>query len=236
MSSDDNDKWEKARSLTEGPQAAPLPVLNTRWLWGVVVVVPMFLSAGVYWLHSVPAGQETKFQTTTVNLMLVDGADADVPVPVMPEAKAEFSEGIDEPLVDATYRAIPEEAKAASHPPAIEPQVEQEIAPTAAPSIPRQTAAGASSSVFRQKLLSHIARYRRHPGTIVSKQRQVVQVMFAMRRDGAVSKIWVRQSAGYAALDQAAMETVRQSQPLPQIPNDLPGELTVMIPIAFDPN
>jgi protein TonB len=58
--------------------------------------------------------------------------------------------------------------------------------------------------------------------------------MFAMRRDGTVKDIWIRNSSGHDLLDAAAIDTIRKAQPAPRIPSELPDQLNVLIPVAFD--
>jgi protein TonB len=84
-------------------------------------------------------------------------------------------------------------------------------------------------------LLSHIARFRRYPE---DARRQgvkgVVTVLFAMHRDGSVSGVWVRTTSGNLELDTAAIDTIHRAAPLPAIPSELPDNLNVLIPVAFN--
>ncbi len=89
--------------------------------------------------------------------------------------------------------------------------------------------------MFQRMLLSHIARFRQYPSAAKSGQHGITQLVFAMRRDGTVSEVWIRNSSGSQLLDEAATDTIRRAQPLPTIPADLPDQLTISLPISFDP-
>lgn len=55
-----------------------------------------------------------------------------------------------------------------------------------------------------------------------------------MRRDGMVTDVWVKASSGFNALDLAAVDTIRNAQPLPRIPSELPDQLNISMPVAFN--
>ncbi|MDQ8728073.1 energy transducer TonB [Bradyrhizobium sp. LHD-71] len=200
---------------------------------GIAILVPIMLSAGVYWLHHVPPGSQRHAEGPLVEVRLVQ-EPAREPAPlVVTRPDIAISTGRPEPLVAAPERSIPEETTTMAS-----------VAPTTVPaeSAPARSATArvsampsGSASAFRRQLLSHIARYKRHPnGGQADGVRGVVQVLFAMRRDGTVIETWVRTSSGHVLLDQAATETIRRAQPLPAIPADLPDKLTILLPMSFD--
>ncbi|HEY4275029.1 MAG TPA: TonB family protein, partial [Rhizomicrobium sp.] len=92
------------------------------------------------------------------------------------------------------------------------------------------------ASEFERQLLAHIEPYRHYP-TGVGRDRPtgVVEIMFAMDRDGIVTGVWIKQSSGYPILDQEAVATVLRAQPLPHIPQDLPSPLNIALPVSFAP-
>ncbi len=90
-------------------------------------------------------------------------------------------------------------------------------------------------SAFQRILLSHIARFRQYPVGAKTGQHGVTQLVFAMRRNGSVSEVWIRETSGSRLLDDAAADIIRRAQPLPAIPADLPDQLTIRLPISFDP-
>ena len=218
----------------EGPPAASLPGLDTRWLWGIVVVVPVMLTAGVYWLHHLPAGPDARAGGPIVEVRLVLEPVRD-PAPDTARPAVATSQGRPEPMIEALHRPIPEETSVvASAPAVVTPGLTFEHSPSVTTSKPRPVAKG-SASAFQRTLLSHIARFRRYPQLARFGEHGVAQVIFSMRRDGTVGEVWVRQSSGHLILDEAATETIRRAQPLPAIPQDLPDKLTILLPISFDP-
>jgi protein TonB len=92
------------------------------------------------------------------------------------------------------------------------------------------------ASEFERQLLAHIEPYRHYPaGVGRDKPTGVVEIMFAMERDGTVTGVWIKQSSGYPVLDQEAAATVLRAQPLPHIPQDLPAPLNITLPVSFAP-
>lgn len=221
----------KDRGLTP---VAPMPGFDTRWLWGIVIVVPIVLTTGVYWLHQLPSGPNARAGGTIVEVRLVQDLVHD-PVLVAARPDEATSKGRPEPMIEAPNRPIPEETTTiASAPATVTPGPSVERSTSVTTSRPQPVATG-SASAFQRTLLSHIARFRRYPQSARSGEHGVAQVVFAMRRDGTVSEIWVRTSSGHLTLDEAATETVRRAQPLPTIPRELPDRLTILLPISFDP-
>lgn len=97
-------------------------------------------------------------------------------------------------------------------------------------------ASSADYSDYRHRLLDHIRPHQFYPDDArPDRLGGVVQVGFAMQRDGTILEIWVESSSGYAVLDQAALDTVRRAQPLPLVPAVLPNTMDVMLPISFTP-
>jgi TonB family protein len=94
----------------------------------------------------------------------------------------------------------------------------------------------ASYSEYRRRLLDHIRPHQFYPAEGRAQRMQgIVQVGFVVERDGTVLEIWVETSSGFAALDAAAVDTVRRSQPLPFIPASLPDAMDVFLPVGFTP-
>jgi protein TonB len=206
-----------------------------RWFIGTVVLVPMLLAAGVYWLHQMPAGPLARSGDAVIHVELVQ-------TPSPATAVQQASVQTNPPIAD--FRMAPSIAEQA------QPSFEQEASPappTAAPksiSLPQQQPAGAGQGQppqagaalrFQRLLLAHIERFQRYPGAARRDGMQgTVLVAFSMRRDGSVVRVGVKSSSGRPVLDQEAVETVRRAQPLPAIPPDMPAQLTVLLPVAFD--
>lgn len=214
-------------------RAPALSVFDARWLWGIVVIVPILVSAGVFWLHHLPAGPQARSGGPIVEVRLVQET-APAPVVVALRADQQQSEGRPEPMIEAPNRPIPEEtATVASTPATVAPGPDAERSAVTPESRAHAIPSGAASA-FQRKLLGHIARFRRYPAAAPGAPHGIAHVMFAMRRDGTVSEVWVRRSSGHLVLDEAAAETIRRAQPLPNIPADLPDQLTILLPVSFD--
>lgn len=223
--------------LTPGAEwHTAVPGLNVRWLVGVAVIVPFLLAAGVYWLRHAPAGPAMTAADPVVEVQIIPLRDHAPPVreAALPSNQTTLPLR-SEPLVEDRNRSIPDETLTA--PTSAEPAPTQAPAAAAVRSVPDTSAprpAPRTTAAFQQTLLQHIARFRYYPDQARRDRVQgIVQLVFAMERDGTVRDVWVRASSGSSILDSAAIETVRNAQPLPRIPADLPDQLNVLIPIAF---
>ncbi len=212
--------------------ATAAPVLGFRWLVGAALVVPVLLAAGVYWLHNVPAGPGPRPGDSFIEVRLVSSAAptdlrSEILVRQTPAPPSEPLMKAPEQVIDQSVGA-PSLASLEPSPPATQ-KLE-----AAAPAAPTQLPANRAALQFRRALFSHIAKYQHYPKEARNAGIQgAVQIVFTMRRDGTLADIWVQTSSGYAALDAAALDTVRKAQPLPGIPNELPDRLNILIPVAF---
>jgi len=90
-------------------------------------------------------------------------------------------------------------------------------------------------SEFERTLLAHIEAYRRYPATALrDRPLGVVEVIFAMDRNGIVLDIRIKQSSGSSDLDKEAVAAVLRAQPLPHIPEELPEPLNITLPVSFE--
>lgn len=213
--------------------ARSIPYFDTRWLWGVVIISPIIFSAGVYFLHHMTLGSQEKAGFPVVEVRLVQ-QHVTSPIPPSPQSNL-TSEGRREPLIEAPNKPIPEETKTAALDPAPTPAVPIPEKSEATPGSQPRGAAVGTMSAFQRVLLSHIARFRQYPAGAKTGQHGVTQLVFAMRRDGSVTEVWIRETSGSRLLDDAAADIIRRAQPLPVIPTDLPDQLTIRLPISFDP-
>lgn len=214
---------------------AAAPTLGLRWFVGVALLMPLLLAAGVFWLHRVPVGTGPRGPGSVVEVRLITVAEPPLPpiAATLPASVAPTKPF--EPLVDDPNRSIPEDAIAPlpSEPgrasqPVTGPAPASSAAPVRAPTSP-------AAAIFQRTLLSHIARYRKYPDQARRDRAQgTVQLIFAMRRDGMVTDVWVKTSSGFNALDFAAVDTIRNAQPLPRIPSELPDQLNISMPVAFN--
>lgn len=93
---------------------------------------------------------------------------------------------------------------------------------------------GAEVLAYRQRLESHLARYRIYPASARAQGREgVVMLHFEMTHEGKVLNAWVSESSGIAEIDREAVEAVLRAQPLPPFPNSWPGELDILLPVTF---
>ncbi len=225
----------------ENPESYPDATSGVSWQWrwivGSIVLVPVLLAAGVYWLHQQPSGPLARSGDSTIRVDLI-------PTPGPAVEYKQASAQSNPPIAD--FRVAPSIAEPA------QPSYEQEATPTqpvtaARPaSVPQPSPAGEGQGKpaqagaalrFQRLLLTHIERFQRYPAAARRDGLQgTVLVAFAMRRDGSVVRVGVKSSSGRPVLDQEAIETIRRAQPLPAIPSDMPDQLTVLLPVAFEPN
>lgn len=196
------------------------------------LILMLLLTGGVYWVRLQPTSAPDAEQGTAVQVRLLPTTEpAVVPLPVpqpTPLEKAGSSldattDRSDTPADDAaTHPPVPE-ATAASVP------VEDAQAKQDAKAKTNQVAAK-----FQEMLMRHIARFERYP-TAARKDglEGTTQVVFVMRRDGSVLDAWVTSSSGQILLDTEAVDVIHRAEPLPTIPDELPGQLSILIPIAF---
>jgi protein TonB len=87
---------------------------------------------------------------------------------------------------------------------------------------------------YRQRLASHLARYRAYPAAARAAGHQgIVTIRFVMTGQGVVLDAWVETTSGIAEIDREALASVRRAQPLPPFPPTWPGRLDVSLPIVF---
>jgi protein TonB len=106
--------------------------------------------------------------------------------------------------------------------------------PGDAPTVGWSTEEMTANLSFQRELLAHIAAYRRYPDAArAARLNGVVNVRFAIDRDGGVLDVWVQDSSGHPALDQEAIDTIRRAQPMPIVPPILPSRIDLVLPIEF---
>ncbi len=231
-----------SQTLAGDPETSPTdwhsaaPTVGLRSLAGIALMVPLLLAAGVYWLHQVPAGTGPRATDTVVEVRLIAPQE---PIEQRQDAPLQPSQAAlnpqPEPLVEDPNRLIPTETVVSAP---SEPGRPASAATTSAPAsaaAPVRMPTIQIAKIFQTALLSHIARYRRYPDAARQDRLQgIVQAVFAMRRDGTVTEVWIKSTSGHKLLDVAAIETIRRAQPLPKIPSELPDHLNILMPVAFD--
>lgn len=112
--------------------------------------------------------------------------------------------------------------------------VPQTTAPKSLPAPPANHASSNTEVTWEALLLAHLEKYRRYPAAARARREQgVVHVTFRMNRQGQLLSAAIARSSGSAALDRAALDTLRRAQPLPPIPADKPDPLELSVPVEF---
>ena len=117
---------------------------------------------------------------------------------------------------------------------------------TAAPSAERQAhaasmaAAGAAASAaampsYRDRLASHLQRYKQYPSEARSAGRQgTAMLSFTVTRSGNVTSSRLAGSSGDSALDAETLAMIRRAQPLPAFPTEMTqSSLSFTVPVRF---
>jgi protein TonB len=203
-------------------------------LFWIPLAISLLVIRGGYWLQERATASAAPEQTSTIQVRLVVGAEpmsiaAEAPPPpVAPTPSAQPQEEAAEEPDRRTNDPMPSYAS-----PTINSARTSRVGSTAAKAIaPLQSS---TATNFQKTLLRHIERYQNYPGLARRLRLQgTVLVLFSMRRDGAVLDVWIKTGSGAPILDQEAIETIRRAQPLPPIPSELPSQLNVVIPVAFN--
>jgi protein TonB len=196
-------------------------------------IVVMLFIGGVYWLRlQVDSAGGPSEPQSVVQVQLLPRPDP-IPIPATDSrttstaaiAPAQVNEHDDATSADQqSLAALPSEASAAS--PSLPNAIRSEMSD--APPDP-------AALQFKQALFRHILRYQRYPKAAESRGLQgTVKAVFSMNREGKLLGVWIKSSSGQAALDQAAIDTIRRAQPLPRIPSVLPDSMTVDVALGFD--
>lgn len=114
------------------------------------------------------------------------------------------------------------------------PAIPETTAPRSIAAPPGRQASSDAKATWEALLLAHLEKYRRYPARArAAKQQGVVHVRFRMNRAGSVLSASVQQSSGFATLDRAALDTLRRAEPLPAIPDDMPDQVELTLPVEF---
>lgn len=83
--------------------------------------------------------------------------------------------------------------------------------------------------------MAHIAQYKSYPSIAQANDwTGTALVRFTFRRDGTVIGVELVRGSGHAALDQAALSTLRRASPLPPPPASVAGDpITLTLPLQF---
>lgn len=88
---------------------------------------------------------------------------------------------------------------------------------------------------WQRDLVVHINKKKRYPQKARdARQHGVVSVAFAMDREGRLVRAGISKSAGYEALDEAAIDMLKRADPLPAPPAAMAGEtFEFVVPVRF---
>ena len=134
-------------------------------------------------------------------------------------------------------------------PPAATPKPDATIAALLSESLdgrPRDSAAPQSATIalrssaklsddYMLHLQAWIARQERYPAEARAQHREGKGIVgFTIARDGTVTRVWIDQSTGSSALDQASIATIHDASPVPRLPHDITGSsVDFFLPINY---
>ncbi|MCG8561465.1 MAG: energy transducer TonB [Hyphomicrobiales bacterium] len=97
----------------------------------------------------------------------------------------------------------------------------------------QRSTSGASVSNYSSRVLSHLRRFKRHPG---GRARGTVRMVFVLGSNGSVRSVRVAGRSGNATLDNAALAMVRRASPFPSFPSGMrKSTMTFTVPVRFSP-
>lgn len=119
----------------------------------------------------------------------------------------------------------------ASAPPSVQ-------APTGQRHAASQTLAGVAPQAmvtWQAQVLGHLERFKRYPRAAQRRRQEgVVQVQYAVDRQGQVLRVALLRSSGRDTLDAEAVAAVQRASPLPAPPPEIDGEVVeVTTPVEF---
>jgi periplasmic protein TonB len=160
------------------------------------------------------------------------------PAPPDVSAPAPASEPTPTPAqpTPATVALPPEPPSASTTAPSAAASAEPPVAPSVSPGREEETVSPAAVRTWQRELIAQIERHKHFPAN--GKGRSgVVTIAFRIDRDGALTQVRVVASSGSTALDQAAVDLIRQSQPFPRPPATLAeNDLSFAAPIRYLPS
>lgn len=107
-------------------------------------------------------------------------------------------------------------------------------APPSPPAPPAPQLAGRMDARWEARVMARLAEFRRYPGAARARGEQGVAVVrMRMDRAGRVLSAVLERSSGSPRLDAAALETFHRAEPLPRIPDAMPDEVEIAIPVDF---
>lgn len=80
------------------------------------------------------------------------------------------------------------------------------------------------SDDYLVQLATWLARFQNYPEVAAANHQEGKNIIgFTVARDGTVRRVWIDQSSGVPALDDASVGMIRAASPVPALPQDLTG-------------
>ena len=94
---------------------------------------------------------------------------------------------------------------------------------------------GGASTDCKAKVAASLARNKRYPHASRRRREEGVAILsFTIHRDGSVTGAQIRESSGFARLDQAVLKMLEDASPFPPFSEDMTEEqMTLRIPVDF---
>ena len=94
---------------------------------------------------------------------------------------------------------------------------------------------GGASTDYKAKVAASLARNKRYPHASRRRREEGIAILsFTIHRDGSVTGAQIRESSGFARLDQAVLKMLEDASPFPPFSEDMTEEqMTLRIPVDF---
>lgn len=90
------------------------------------------------------------------------------------------------------------------------------------------------TQAYRHAVTTRLAAQRYYPQeALLRRYEGTGKILFRIDRNGRLLEVAIRTSTGWQVLDRAAVDQVRRAAPFPPIPDELPDELVVSLPLEF---
>ena len=88
---------------------------------------------------------------------------------------------------------------------------------------------------YMAELLAWLQRHKEYPRRAKRRQQQGTALLYlVMDREGQVLEYRIQESSGYRLLDQEVTAMIERAQPLPEMPDEMPGaRLELFVPVEF---
>jgi periplasmic protein TonB len=128
-----------------------------------------------------------------------------------------------------TQQAVQQQAAKAAAP------VQPSAAP-AAPSAAEVARVSAAKVTWQGILEAHLRKFQKYPRSALRRNVEGTAVIrFRMDREGKVLSYTIERTSEHEVLDEAALAMIERAQPLPPLPDDVPGDsIELTVPANFN--